>query len=113
MTKEEIEWFKKLPDEIRIYRGQESGGESLGYSWTLHLEVAARYARDFEMEGSVKVGICFKKDIKAYFKFRKPHEEEIVVLPESVRLLKEYELSEYPLPDDLLEAEGETKLLLA
>jgi len=85
MDDEELKLFKKLPDQITIYRGgskTEEKTKKYGISWTLDKKIAENFAnvkaiRDKKEMVVIEKAIS-KKDVVAYFVSRK--EEEIIYL---------------------------------
>ena len=85
MDDEELKLFKKLPDQITIYRGgskTEEKTKKYGISWTLDKKIAENFAnvkaiRD-KKEMVVIEKTISKKEVVAYFVSRK--EEEIIYL---------------------------------
>jgi hypothetical protein len=85
MDDEELKLFKKLPDQITIYRGgskTEEKTKKYGVSWTLDKKIAEKFAnvkaiRD-KKEMVVIEKTISKKDVVAYLISRK--EEEIIYL---------------------------------
>lgn len=86
MDADERRAFKKLPDQLTIYRGF-GGDRGKGLSWTLDRDKAVWFANRFHVihgkPGRVIEGICKKTDVFAYFTNRE--ESEIVIDPEKVR----------------------------
>lgn len=88
MSEDDRDFLKKLPDEIKIYRGmtvEEFQGANYGISWTLNMSIAKFYAdtfiHNYETRGKdsiVKELTVKKEDIIAYFSGRK--EEEIIYI---------------------------------
>lgn len=89
MDADERKTFKKLPDELTIFRGF-GGDRGKGLSWTLDREKAVWFAKRFHAvhgrPGRIIEGVCNKVDVIAHFTSRK--ESEIVIDPEKVRRQK-------------------------
>jgi uncharacterized protein len=79
--------FRRLPDEVRVYRGH-SQHNRLGFSWTIDIHMAWWFARRFGLKrgDGVVTGLVSKDQIKALFLHR--NEKEVVVLPEDVREIR-------------------------
>lgn len=69
--------YESLPEQIKIYRGEQFGGNRKGLSWTMDRNIAEWFAKRFQKNGYVKSGIAYKDDILAYFNCR--NEKEIVI----------------------------------
>ena len=75
ISKEEVEKFNSLPDEVVIYRGVNSNGSVRALSWTLSKDTAKWFADRFRKNGNVFKAKIKKEHICAYFE----HEEEVIV----------------------------------
>jgi hypothetical protein len=93
MDEEERAKLDALPATITVYRGYNRQGRDEGLSWTLDLQQAVWFARRWAREVAddsenigphVVVGTVSRTDVLAYFAGR--GEQEIVVLPEDVRV---------------------------
>lgn len=86
MTSEEIEVWGSLPPKVKIYRGAKAS-DFTGHSWTLSYEIAKWFAdRNDHFHGGkhiVQEAEVDKACVVAYFNRRS--EEEIIVLPETIR----------------------------
>jgi len=79
MTAEDYEYYQKLPDKIKIYRGVAVNRNPLRLSYTDNYESANWFAHRFDNEnekGYIIEKEISKKDVLAYFNTRS--EEEIV-----------------------------------
>lgn len=80
MNKEELEYYKALPDTVKIYRGVAVGrAEQQGLSWTCNYETAKWFSQRFDRadeKGYIIKGEIAKKDIFAYLNDR--DEDEIL-----------------------------------
>ncbi|MDE5539353.1 MAG: hypothetical protein K2J20_02580 [Bacilli bacterium] len=76
MSKEELEVYNNLPNEVEIYRGVGSHNNYKALSWTLDYEKAKWFSTRFS-KGKVYKGTIDKKYIFAYFNDR--DESEVVV----------------------------------
>lgn len=98
MDKDELSFYNQLPNELTIWRGvmveKELDKENIGFSFTLDKEraewFAKRFAQDSKgtpilIEAKVK-----KEEILSVFLIRS--EEEILVSPDSVKIIKIKEL---------------------
>ena len=94
MSKDEREYIKNLPEEIKVYRGVGKGRNPKGLSWTDDEEVAKWFAERFDTdEGYVLEGMIYKSDVLAYFDrsaVKGISESELVISYNSVRDLKKY-----------------------
>lgn len=81
MDKDERKAFRKLPDQLIVYRGSVPGLNESGLSWTLNHSVALFFAKRFNnahnQGGVIDWGTVAKADAIAFFNGR--GEEEIVV----------------------------------
>jgi hypothetical protein len=100
MSSKERRVLRDLPDkDIDIYRGYGDEQHKDGISWTLSYEKASWFATRFYKEAPIVAeGICDKKDIIAYLNDRE--EEEIVIDPESVNVLRAQTVLEPPEPSE-------------
>lgn len=73
----EFSTYESLPEQIKIYRGEQFGGNRKGLSWTMDRNIAEWFAKRFQKNGYVKSGMAYKDDILAYFNCR--NEKEIVI----------------------------------
>jgi hypothetical protein len=85
MDAKELNLFKKLPDQITIYRGgskTEEKTKKFGVSWTLDKNIAKNFAKVKAIRDKKKMVVIektiSKKEVIAYFISRK--EEEIIYL---------------------------------
>jgi hypothetical protein len=80
--------FDELPEELIIYRGFVNDDGENSFSWSLDIEKAIWFANRFSKgeEYYVAKATVNKKDIIGYTNDR--NEEEIVVLPEHLNILK-------------------------
>lgn len=88
MDSSEASLFRKLPNELTIYRGYQRGRGRTGISWTLVKETAAWFARRWPGKGEpmVVVGRCNKTDVLGYTNGR--NEQEIIINPANVRAMR-------------------------
>lgn len=94
--------FDKLPEELIIYRGFVNEDGEKSFSWSLDLERATWFANRFnsDEESYVAKATVNKKDIIGYIVDRS--EEEIVVLPENLNIIKiVYSNDTYLLNDEI------------
>lgn len=101
MDRKELNRYKKLPDELQIYRGCTQYNLS-GFSWTLDMNVAMSFCErhDCELEPLIICGSCKKQDIYAYFDRRE--EQEIFINPNKVKFEKyllRNDIKENDIPD--------------
>lgn len=91
MSKDEIEIFNSLPEEVTIYRGvSHHSAEANALSWTCNYDIAewfaTRYNNRLEAlkmnKGYILKGKVKKEDILAYFNRRE--ESEILIVPDKV-----------------------------
>lgn len=88
MTKEELETFNKLPEEVTIYRGlQTITSKTNGLSWTLNIKIARWFAERWDNKGKVIKAKINKEDIFAIFKDRK--EKEVIINPKKIMKIQE------------------------
>lgn len=92
MSKEELEYYKSLPDNLTLYRGVSIGRTDIGLSWTDDKEKAEWFEHRFEnwheddgKRGHLLTVTCPKRYALAYFNSR--NEKEIVLDVLSVRSL--------------------------
>ena len=78
MTKDDYEYYKNLPDKIKIYRGVAKGRNPKGISYTDKKETAEWFMNRFGKDGYLIEKEVDKKDIAAYFNTR--GEKEIVYI---------------------------------
>ena len=78
MTKDDYEYYKNLPDKIKIYRGVAKGRNPKGISYTDEKETAEWFMNRFGKDGYLIEKEVDKKDIAAYFNTR--GEKEIVYI---------------------------------
>lgn len=94
MDADERKAFKKLPDQLTIYRGF-GGDRGKGLSWTLDHDKAIWFAKRFHevhgKSGRVLEGVCQKSDAFSHFTGRE--ESEIVIDPEKVKRQKKIPLA--------------------
>jgi hypothetical protein len=101
MDKSDKESFNKLPDDLIIYRGfKDENGEN-GFSWTLSVEKAIWFADRFGNSDNSYVASATvnKNNIIGYTDSR--NEDEIIVTPENIRILKIVNSSQTNLFDDI------------
>lgn len=80
MDSHEYKIFKKLPNNITIYRGVAVNRNPKGLSWTQNLKIATWFANRFNIDnktGYVQMLNIKSKDVIAYFNTR--NEEELIV----------------------------------
>ena len=88
MTKEELDKFNSLPQEIIIYRGlQGSKAKIRALSWTLSKDKAKWFATRWKSENKVYQAEINKEDIFMYTKDR--NEDEVVINPTKLKNIKE------------------------
>jgi hypothetical protein len=81
-----------MPDTIIIYRGFHAEGRHMGLSWTIDREKAEWFAMRFQhCEPTVFGGAVSRHDVIAYLTSR--GEDEIIVLPENVRMMRPVQIS--------------------
>jgi hypothetical protein len=83
MTEEEHDEFKKLPDDLTIYRAHEPWNQ-MGPCWTLSEKVAWNYAH-FPKWIHVSRAVIAKHDVFAYFQ-RRGESEIIVKYPSKITI---------------------------
>lgn len=89
LTNDEKTLLRRLPDEVRVFRGYQSGDDydnQYGFSWTLSLNIARWFANRYSkprMASCVVKGIIAKQDILGVFLNR--GELEVFVDPYKVR----------------------------
>lgn len=80
MKPEELKYYNKLPNEVKIYRGVAVGrAEQQGLSWTCNFKTAKWFSERFNhsnQKGYILSGKVKKEDIFAYFNGR--NEDEIL-----------------------------------
>jgi len=90
MEKEEREYLKNLPDEVKVYRGVSVGREPNGLSYTDNLSMADWFSHRYDKEdekGYILEGIVKKENILAYFE----SENELVIDPRDIENLHRME----------------------
>lgn len=81
--------FDSLPDDFLIFSWVADEKTPLGWSWSLSEEVARRNAvLHGGYTGVVYQGHCIKSDVLAYFQVFGLQEQEIVINPQNVLILK-------------------------
>lgn len=86
MEKEEREYLKNLPDEVKVYRGVSVGREPNGLSYTDNLAMADWFSHRYDREdekGYILEGTVKKENILAYFE----SENELVIDPRDIENL--------------------------
>lgn len=76
MSREDLDTFNSLPEQIQIHRGFEPGVNEDGLSWTLDITRAEFFAKRFKKTGEVKTITINKSDAIAYLNTR--NEAEII-----------------------------------
>ena len=75
MTEEDYEYYKRLPNEVELYRGVSRGRIKLGLSWTDDKEKAKWFMNRWESNSNCLLKVkAQKKDIIAYFDTRNEKE---------------------------------------
>ena len=77
MSEEDWEYYKNLPETVKIYRGIRDGAKVRALSWTTDYQTAHWFANRWTDDGDVYSAEIDKKDILAYFSTR--GESEVVV----------------------------------
>lgn len=94
MEKSEREFLKKLPEQIKVYRGHIGKNES-GWSWTLSLSQAIWFAKRINSEQKfVAIGHVKKAKVIGFINGR--GEKEIVADPRHVTVIRNIELMRSP-----------------
>lgn len=92
MDEDEQETLKKMPDQIKVYRGVGEPQYKNGFSWTVNFETAEFFAKRFK-ENADKIYIyectISKDDILCYTDAR--DEAEVIINP---KVLKKYQIKE-------------------
>jgi hypothetical protein len=81
MTDEDRAAFAAMPDDLTIYRGINDKGDPCGFSWTLDISVAEKFARAWRRNGEggrLLHRVVKKSDVFAYTDRR--NEKEIIYL---------------------------------
>ena len=88
MNGKERRVLSNLPDkDINVFRGYSDDEHADGISWTLSYEKAEEFAKRWGSEDAkIAEGMCKKEDILAFLNGR--NEEEIIIDPEKVRVLR-------------------------
>ena len=88
MSGKERRVLARLPDkDINVFRGYSDDEHADGISWTLSYEKAEEFAKRWGSEDAkIAEGMCKKEDILAFLNGR--NEEEIIIDPEKVRVLR-------------------------
>ena len=85
-----IFFLDQAPDKLTIWRG--SGGLDLGWSWSISKDLATCHAHLGPGHPFLFEGICFKTDVLACF--NSGHEDEILIPPEKVHILKVHDVTQ-------------------
>lgn len=92
MSKDEREFFNRLPENLVLYRGFDQEGGWCGWSWTLDRSRAEWFARRYPGCPQVATIEIPKVDVLAYFNER--DEQEIVVHPATLDGISDIKIEE-------------------
>jgi len=82
MLPEELIMYKRLPNELEVYRGVATGRNPDGLSWTNSLSTAKWFSQRWQQGGYIRKGIVKKEKILSYFNRR--DENELVISPKDI-----------------------------
>ena len=85
MLPEELIMYKRLPNELEVYRGVATGRNPDGLSWTNSLSTAKWFSQRWQQGGYIRKGVVKKEKILSYFNRR--DENELVISPKDIRNL--------------------------
>ncbi|MDK9789978.1 hypothetical protein [Vibrio sp. D431a] len=98
MSEADLESYKSLPETFVVYRGAVAGENEDGISYSLCSSQAEWFSKRLTDSGSVLIkGEVHKKDVIGYSNQR--GENEIIVSPDNVKILKRYELDYEKAPE--------------